>query len=228
MACNSDGLLWYDICEGVKAFSTMRDAVLPYRVITGHQVHGTKVAKVDNPALTRESLEGYDALITNLRGCAIGVRTADCIPILLYDPVRRAAGAVHSGWKGTVGKILLSTMAAMAAEYGTDTENLHAVIGPGISLAGFQVGTEVVQIFRDAGFPMDIICEYQGKPQAGTMAGGYHIDLIRSNRWLLESAGVRPDNIGCAGICTYQDKRFFSARREGQSCGRIINAVRID
>ena len=221
------GLLEYDICDGIEAFSTMRDAELPYHVITGHQVHGTRVALIDRPDLTRENLEGYDAFITDLKGCAIGVRTADCIPVLLYDSVKRAVAAVHSGWKGTVRKVSLCTIDAMRAEYGTDAKDLKAIIGPGISLASFQVGQEVVDMFREAGFPMDDIYGWQGEPEKGTMRGGHHIDLIRANKWLLESAGIRPENIQCAGICTYQDTRFYSARREGTVCGRIINAVRL-
>ena len=98
-------LLYYDLGPDVEAFTSRRDSVLPYPVIQGHQVHGSRVAIIDRPWMTREELEGYDAFITNLSGVAIGVRTADCVPILLYDPVRRVIAAVHSGWKGTVLKI---------------------------------------------------------------------------------------------------------------------------
>ena len=85
----------YNIAPGeVEAFSTMRDAELPYYVVTGHQVHGTKIAKVTDPMTGRKDLEGYDALITDVPGCAIGVRTADCIPVLLYDSGKRLVAAV--------------------------------------------------------------------------------------------------------------------------------------
>ena len=95
-------LLYYRLGPGVEAFTTRRDSVLPYPVIQGHQVHGSRVAIVDRPDMTREDLEGYDALITNLPGVSIGVRTADCVPILLYDPGKCVIAAIHSGWKGTV------------------------------------------------------------------------------------------------------------------------------
>ena len=75
---------------GVEAFYTQREAALPYPVIQGHQVHGSRVAIVERPGMTREELEGYDAFVTNRPGVAIGVRTADCVPVLLYDPVERA------------------------------------------------------------------------------------------------------------------------------------------
>lgn len=223
----SDGLLYHSLGDGVEAFSTMRDAQLPYNVICGHQVHDVRVAVIDRPDLTREDLEGYDAFITNLKGCAIGVRTADCIPVLLYDPQHEAVAAVHSGWKGTVRRISRHTVLTMGDAFGTDASALIAVIGPGISRHSFQVGEEVADMFRDSGFPMDEIWQYDGEPVPGTMRGGHHIDLIRANRWLLEMSGVRPENIHSCDICTYGDVRFYSARREGTECGRIINSIRI-
>lgn len=223
----SDSLLHYSLGDGVEAFSTVRDAQLPYNVICGHQVHDVRVAVVDRPDLTREELEGYDAFVTNLKGCAIGVRTADCIPVLLYDPQHKAVAAVHSGWKGTVRRISQHTIQVMHDTFGTDASDLIAMIGPGISRRSFQVGEEVVGMFRESGFPMDGIWQYDGEPVPCTMRGGHHIDLIQANRWLLESAGVRPENIQSCDICTYEDGRFYSARREGMKCGRIINAIRI-
>ena len=80
-------LLQYRLGAGVEAFTATRDSVLPYPVIQGHQVHGTEVAIIDRPGLTREDLEGYDAFITDIPGIAIGVRTADCTPVLLFDPL---------------------------------------------------------------------------------------------------------------------------------------------
>ena len=87
------GLLEYDMGGGVCAFTAGRDVPLPCAVVQPHQTHSTVVAHVDRPGLTREDLEGVDALVTDLPGVAIGVRTADCIPVLLYDPVHRAIGA---------------------------------------------------------------------------------------------------------------------------------------
>lgn len=223
----TDGLLNYMLGDGVEAFSTMRGAQLPYNVICGHQVHDVRVAVIDKPDLTREDLEGYDAFITNLKGCAIGVRTADCIPVLLYDARHKAVAAVHSGWKGTVRKISQHTIQAMHDTFGTNAQDLVAMIGPGICRSSFQVGEEVVELFRQGSFPMDAIWQYDGSPVPGTMQGGHHIDLIQANRWLLESAGVKPENIHSCNICTFEDERFYSARREGTECGRIINAIRI-
>lgn len=222
-----NGILRYSIGDGVEAFTAMRDAQLPYPVIVGRQVHGNKVAVVDRPDMTCMDLDGYDALVTDLP-VAIGVRTADCTPVLLYDPVHRAVAAVHSGWKSTVQKIVLYTVSRMASEYGTSAADLKAVIGPGISRKNFQVREDVSRFFKEAGFPIDRIWSWDGMPEEKSMKGGHHIDLEAANRWLLESAGVLPDNIQCCGICTYDDARFFSARREGTACGRNINAIKLD
>ena len=104
---------------GVEAFYTQREAALPYPVIQGHQVHGSRVAIVERPGMMREELEGYDAFVTNRPGVAIGVRTADCVPVLLYDPVQRVVAAVHAGWKGTVLHISEGALEAMGQEFGS-------------------------------------------------------------------------------------------------------------
>lgn len=223
----SNRILEYNISNKVHAFTTLRDAQLPYAVVTGHQVHGTAIAVVTDSGTTREQLEGFDALITNIPGCAIGVRTADCIPVLLYDPVHDAVAAVHSGWRGTLNRISQKTIFKMHDLYGTRAEDLKAVIGPGICKKCFQVGEEVVKFFKDNGFNIDSIYSWNGPRVAGSMAGGHHIDLIEVNRHLLREAGVPDANVLVSDICTYEDPRCFSARREGESCGRMVNSIKI-
>ena len=220
-----DSLLKYDLGEGVEAFSTQRDATLPYPVIQGHQVHWKQVAIVDRPGMTREELEGYDAFVTNKPGVAIGVRTADCVPILMYDPVKRAVAAVHSGWNGTVLHISQGVIAAMRQEFGTDAANLRVVMGPAIGPDSFQVGEEVAAKFKESGFPMEDAWSFRGPGDGTPMSGGHHVDLFKANRWLLEQAGVPSGNIQSCGIDTYTNEAFFSARREGFACGRTINAI---
>ncbi|MBO7117633.1 MAG: peptidoglycan editing factor PgeF [Bacteroidales bacterium] len=223
----SGTVLKYDLGAGVEAFSTRRDSELPYPVIQGHQVHGCKVAVVDRPDLTRQELEGYDAFITNLPGVAVGVRTADCVPVLLYDPVRRVIAAVHAGWKGTVLRISQKALEVMAVKFGTASADVKAVIGPAIGPDSFQVGLEVAEKFKEAGFPMDDIWSFQGAGDGSPMSGGHHIDLFKANRWLLEQAGVLAENIQVFDIDTFTDQSFFSARREGPQCGRNINAIKL-
>ena len=222
-----DELLKYRLGDGVEAFSTRRNSPLPYPVIQGHQVHSARVAVIERSGMTREELEGYDAFVTSLPDTAIGVRTADCVPILLYDPIRKVVAAVHSGWKGTVLHIAQQTIDVMVHRFGCGAEALQAVIGPAIGPESFQVGAEVVAQFRGAGFPLEEIWTFRGDVDERPMSGGHHIDLIKANQWMLEQTGVRPGNIQAYRIDTYTDKTFFSARREGPQCGRIINAIKL-
>ena len=187
--CDMDQeLLRYPVGSGAEAFTTRRDSVLPYPVIQGHQVHGDRIAVIDRPDLTRADLEGYDAFICKLPGVTIGVRTADCVPILLYDPARRVVAAVHSGWKGTVLKISQKTISLMERDFGCRPADLRAIIGPAIGPDSFQVGPEVVEKFRDAGFPMSLIWSDHGPSDGAPMSGGHHIDLFRANKWILEES----------------------------------------
>jgi YfiH family protein len=220
-------LLQYRLGAGVEAFTARRDSVLPYPVIQGHQVHGTEVAIIDRPGLTREDLEGYDAFITGIPGIAIGVRTADCTPVLLFDPVHRVIAAVHSGWRGTVSKISQKTVRLMGEVFGTCPADLCGVIGPCIGPDSFQVGEEVVEKFREAGFPMERIWSFQGPKGPKPMSGGHHIDLWKANAWLLEQAGIPPESLHVCGIDSYTTEAYFSASREGVQCGRIINAIKL-
>lgn len=223
----TDELLVYDIAPEVEAFSTRRDCVLPYPVIQAHQTHSVNVAVIDRDDYTREQLEGVDAMVTNLRGVAIGIRTADCLPVFLYDPVNHAIGAAHSGWRGTINKIANWTIRAMALNYGSKSKDLIAVVGPGIGADAFQVGEEVAQLFKQSGFPVDRIWSFRGPRTEGSMAGGHHIDLHEVVKITLTESGIPEENIHMTGICTYQNEEFFSARREGRECGRIINSIKL-
>ena len=189
-----------------------------------HQTHGDVVKTIDSqwmealsPAEKRYSLDGVDAVMTNLSGVCIGVSTADCIPILLYDATHHACCAVHAGWRGTVKRIVQKAVEALASTYGTSPQQLKAVIGPGISLKSFEVGDEVYEQFAQAGFDMALIaCKYEK----------WHIDLWECNKRQLMEVGVPETDIHVAGICTYiHHDDFFSARRLGINSGRIFSGI---
>jgi len=155
--------------------------------------------------------EDTDAVITDVPGLCVCVKTADCIPVLLYDLRQRVVAAAHAGWRGTVKRIVQLTI----REMGSRPHDLHAIIGPGISQAAFEVGDEVYDAFLQAGFPMERIAVRQNK---------WHLDLPEANRWLLEQCGV-PD-IQVAGLCTFSPSgRFYSARRDGLQTGRNFNGI---
>ena len=182
-------------------------------IIMPHQVHGTEVRRIDGPQ--QEVIEGVDAVMTDVPQLCIGVSTADCIPILLYDETHHAVCAVHAGWRGTVKRIVHAAIHAMHATYGTEPFQLKAVIGPGISLESFEVGDEVYQQFADAGFNMGQIARKYFK---------WHINLPLCNRLQLEEWGVK--DIYMSGICTYQQYNdYFSARRLGINSGRIFTGI---
>ena len=188
------------------------------RLVIPHQVHDSVVQVTDEETLGHQELiEGVDALITRLPGVCIGVSTADCIPIIIYDPINHCAAAVHAGWRGTVKRIAEKTARQMYSFYRSDYGEMQVMIGPGISLKNFEVGQEVYDEFLQAGFPMERIAAKYAK---------WHIDLPLCNRLQLEQLGVRPENIRETGICTYDHSDdFFSARRLGIASGRIYTGV---
>lgn len=203
------------------------------RLILPHQVHDTKCLDVDSnllhstPSERQRILDGYDALMTNLKGVCIGVSTADCIPVLIYDPRRHATAAIHAGWRGTVARIVENTLLAMKANYGTEASEAMAVIGPGISLTNFEVGQEVYDSFAAAGFEMERIAKSFPCKEA-PLTGKWHIDLPLCNKLQLMHAGLRETNILCSGICTYDNTdNFFSARRLSIDSGRIYTGIMI-
>ena len=210
---------------GVEAFTAGRDCPLPRAVVQAHQVHQSRVAVVTRQDTPRDELEGIDALVTRTEGCCIGVRTADCVPVLLYDPVARVVAAVHSGWRGTVQRISLEAVGVMC-QLGAHACDVEAVIGPSISRQSFQVGEEVADAFARAAFPMDQILSDDG-PRGDGMRGGLHIDLWEACRLTLLQAGLLPQHIHVSGLCTYLNSdRFYSARREGnRHDARNINAI---
>lgn len=162
--------------------------------------------------------EDTDAVITDSPGLCVCVKTADCIPILLYDARQRIVAAVHAGWRGTVADIVGKTVKEMNPLNATD---IHAIIGPGISLECFEVGDEVYEIFQKERFPMQRIAKRF--PADGGEA--WHIDLWEANRWLMEQQGVT--DIFVQGICTRSSMDFYSARRETINTGRNYNGIMI-
>ena len=138
----------YRVKEGLKTcINCGRDCPLPFPVLQPHQTHSASIACIDSTDVKPGSLEGIDALITDLPGMAIGVRAADCIPVLLYDTVHGAVGAVHSGWRGTVSRIAQKTVIEMKHRFGSDPAGIRDAIGPGIAFESFQVGNRYLHRF---------------------------------------------------------------------------------
>ena len=200
-------------------------------LIMPHQVHETEVVMVDDNFLQQsadvrqQQLEGVDALMTNIPGVCIGVSTADCIPVLLFDPIKRIAAAIHAGWRGTTKRIVEKSVDAMIAAYGCSPQDVVAQIGPGIHIESFEVGDEVYEAFHKEGFSMESISmKYPARD--GSSIEKWHINLPECNRQQLLSCGIPYSQITVSEICTYQQhERFFSARRLGINSGRIFTAI---
>jgi hypothetical protein len=215
--------------DDVKAIAQNRKAlcqllgISDHRLIMPHQVHLTKATTIDEAFLNlsvdeqQQQLEGVDALMTHVKGVCIGVSTADCIPVLLYDPEHHAVCAIHAGWRGTVQRIVEVACNQMTQVYGSHPQHMMAQIGPGISLDSFEVGDEVYEAFVKAGFDMSPISRHDEK---------WHIDLPLCNRLQLEAFGLPSHQISTAPDCTFkQPETWFSARRLSIHSGRIFTGI---
>ena len=221
-----NNLIIYQTPSWLTAFTTGRDSgveALGLRLedlALPRQVHSDNICWMKEPGRPEQT----DAVITEQPGLCVCVKTADCIPILLYDTRQHIVAAVHAGWRGTVARIVQKTISHMKPVSPSD---IHAIIGPGISLEWFEVGDEVYEAFQTAGFPMERIARrfpLKALPEEG---GGkaWHIDLWDANRWLLQQTGVA--DIFVEGICTRSRMDFYSARRETINTGRNYNGIYI-
>ncbi len=191
-----------------------------------HQVHGHEVLTIDAQFTTLSAqeqctaLDGVDAIITNLPGIAIAVTTADCVPIILYDPIQRAVAAIHAGWRGTAQQIVVHTINAMKEQYGTNPANVQAGIGPCIGIDAYEVGNEVIESMRIAGVETNYIST------RNQSTGKMHIDLSAANAEQLLRCGIELDHIEVCGICTHRNSNdFYSVRAHGYETGRFLTGV---
>ena len=199
------------------------------RLILPYQTHSDKVEIIDDGFLRldkeeqKEALNGVDAVVTALHDTCIGVSTADCIPVLLHDTKQDVIAAIHAGWRGTVARIVERTIKVMEQNYGCQTSDIKAIIAPGISIEAFEVGDEVYEVFKAAGFPMHKIAKLYPAADGGEK---WHIDLWETNSYILQQSGIEKSQIHTAGICTFtHHEEFFSARRLGIKSGRIFNGI---
>lgn len=201
------------LCDALNIKET--NLFLPY------QTHGVETLEIDDEFLfcdsemQKQRLHAIDAIFTRKKNICIGVSTADCIPVLLYDECSETIAAIHAGWRGTVNRIVEKSIAEMPEMNPLTTK---AVIAPGISFEAFEVGDEVYETFSAEAFPMDKISGRYGKK--------WHIDLREANRLQLLFCNIPYENIYVVDICTYNSYNdFFSARRLGIKSGRIFNGI---
>jgi YfiH family protein len=177
------------------------------------QVHGTQVLCVDRPRPLDQAHEKADAILTDRPEITLLMRFADCVPILLYDPVQRVAGLVHAGWRGTVDRAARAAVERMAARYGTAPGDIMAGIGPSICVEHYQVGREVEDAAR-------AVFGAQAGAVLWQKNGSAHFDLWQANQIVLESCGVR--QIEQSGQCTFcHNEEWYSHRAEKGQTGRF-------
>ncbi len=156
-----------------------------------------------------------DALTTRTPRVLLGVKTADCVPVLLADSLRGACAAIHAGWRGTVSAIVLRTIERMSQEFGTRASDISAAIGPSANACCYEVGSDVIEAFRKNFSDADSLF-------TPTREGHALVDLQRANREQLIRAGVSPKRIHTAPLCTMcRTDLFFSYRREKLATGRV-------
>ncbi|HLL75609.1 MAG TPA: peptidoglycan editing factor PgeF [Pyrinomonadaceae bacterium] len=204
-----------NISENRRRFLSLFDG--RWSLATGWQEHGTGVCSVreGDPVPDARDDERCDALTTNLPRVLLGVKTADCVPVLLGDTRTGACAAVHAGWRGTAAGIAAKALVRVGEEYGTRPRDVIAAVGPAALGCCYEVGPEVVEIF-DSRFAEDAPAIF-----TPTSAGRALVDLHEANRRQLERAGVLRENIRAAPFCTMcRTDLFFSYRREKRKHGR--------
>jgi YfiH family protein len=189
-----------------------------FRPVIMRQLHSDAVHRVDIPPPAR--LSG-DALITDMPGLLLVVRTADCLPVLLVDEANRAIASVHCGWRGTRSRVLERAVRAMESAYGSAPGSLLAAFGPCIGPACYEVGAEVKGAFVSAGFPEAVFNPFPAS------AGKFLLDLRAANIWLLAGIGVKKANIWSVATCTHCDPELLSYRRNRGEPRRLYNFIGI-
>lgn len=193
--------------------------VISEKILFPSQTHSTNIKVIESNTSDKD-LEDTDAILTAEKGLLISVMSADCVPILLYDFKERVIGAVHAGWRGSVGRILSKTISAMEKNFGTKAENLIAGIGPSICQEVYEVGEEVIVGVRKSLGEQPGILLNKGREDKA------FLNLWEINKRQLLEAGVRESSIETAGICTYKnDTTFFSARKSGNKAGRFAAGI---
>jgi YfiH family protein len=186
----------------------LRDSTLPAGILTVKQIHsGIIIDAADLQADGAPAREG-DALISDRAGIIVGVKTADCVPVLLVDTSACIVAAIHAGWRGSAENIVGGAVREMAAKWRTRPENLRAAIGPSIGVCCYEVGTEVAKQFQ----------------RWIPVTKNRHLDLPAVNEAQLRAEGV--DDIWKSGECTFcMADRFFSFRREREHAGRMLSFI---
>jgi len=191
----------------------LREACL----VTLHQVHSNRVHIIKDISGQWNQTDG-DALITRVEEIALAVQIADCLPVLMADPIKKVVAAVHSGWKGTLKRIAEKTIEEMRRAFGSDPAQIIVAVGPGIRACCYEVGPEVAGMFHE---------EYAECGLATpARSGKYLLDLSKALGIQFHASGIKPENSYDLGVCTRCNvNEFFSYRAEGSGTGRMMAVI---
>ncbi len=185
----------------------------PEQLVRSDQVHGTEILFAEKPGRYR----GYDSLVTDKKNLYLCIFTADCYPVLIYDPLHNASGAIHAGWKGSAGQIVVKTLAAMTRRFQSIPAECLAFIGTGISANAYEVDKEVAQQFPPEASKRSLCSPDEEK---------YLLDLDMVNYRQLLASGIPASNIERSPFCTYGDQElFYSYRRDQGKTGRMVSLI---
>jgi purine-nucleoside/S-methyl-5'-thioadenosine phosphorylase / adenosine deaminase len=237
----------------LQALGAIRDDGGAWPSVATRQVHSSVIHRVDESHICQERADvGHprhplvgDGLITNRPGIVLAVRVADCLPVLMADPVRRAVGAFHAGWRGTLARIVEKGVGEFRRQFGSDPADLKAAIGPGIHRCCYEVSEDLRdkfgsqfcyagELFEEV-FSSDPV---RGKypllfmnmraPGHGEPPRTVHLDLVEANRRQLLDGGVREEHIWISNLCTScRTDLLFSHRKEKGVTGRMVGAIAI-
>jgi len=185
------------------------------------QTHSDRVVVADSETNTVD-LIGVDALITNQPGLFICVQTADCVPILIYDPQKKVVAAIHAGWRGTSIKIAQKTIRLMTEKFGCHPSDMVAGIGPSIHLHAYEIGADVIEAIKCN------FANYEALLKPSLNESKAYLDLWEANQTVLIESGIPEENIEVMGLCSFEHSDlFYSARRDGTDTGRMVSGIRL-
>ena len=191
------------------------------RFVFPRQTHSDHVVIVSSGNVL-PAVADTDALITSEPGLFVCVQTADCVPVLLFDPCKKVVAAVHAGWRGTVAKIAALTVQKMSEAFGCNPSDIQAGIGPSIHIHAYEVGPEVAHAVTSA------FANHNALLKPSLNEGKAYLDLWEANKTILMEAGLEEANIEVMGLCSFEHHDlFYSARRDGIQTGRMVSGIRL-
>ncbi|MCL2377387.1 MAG: peptidoglycan editing factor PgeF [Defluviitaleaceae bacterium] len=193
----------------------------PENIVMSGQTHTTNIHNVNDAS--ESGLKDIDGLVTDKADIVLVTYYADCVPLLLCDPVKKVIANCHAGWRGTAHNMAGKAVEKMMTDYGCSPRDIVVGIGPSISCKNFEVGPEVAEEFKNL-LPFSVDFMYNSK----YVENKFHIDLWGINRQSFIGAGLRESNIETAGMCTFDEEAlFYSHRRSGGQRGSLAAFIAI-